>query len=282
MTQNDRQSAADDRPPAPMSESGRVECMKCGYDLAGLDPEDSCPECGLSALASVIGAEDRAMTHELARSLRRVLAVRGAALGCWLFVIPFTLVADSTANQGPGLASRFLLTAVTAGALVLVSTLAAVRIWSLERHAPFAAKSARLGRWAAAIPAFLFAALALMHAAFPQVPVSIAIGAWVVFMLSGVLHASLFNGLLLTRAAWLRGNGAITLSVHNRAGAIFFVLMCFVALAIGSNFHSGTLGPTLALAFCVWGTSVYAVSAVQRQLGRWRQRIKRLDDAHAR
>ncbi len=37
--------------PAPLDEAGRLaldlNCVTCGYNLRGLDPETICPECGI-------------------------------------------------------------------------------------------------------------------------------------------------------------------------------------------------------------------------------------------
>ncbi len=42
----------------PLDEAGRLDhsigCLRCGYDLRGLDPAGDCPECGLTIEHSLV------------------------------------------------------------------------------------------------------------------------------------------------------------------------------------------------------------------------------------
>lgn len=78
----------DDRSPAEHDESltrpaGTIRCRSCAYDLRGLDPTSSCPECGTPVTRTLAGD---ALTHADPDWVRRL------ALGLWVGLAATALV----------------------------------------------------------------------------------------------------------------------------------------------------------------------------------------------
>lgn len=236
-------------------------CVTCGYDLVGLSAHGTCPECGQSILVTLAAGARNAMTRELARDLGRALRLRAAVLTAWAFVMPVIMLIESTHS------STLTLTMLGATALSVVTAAAALRVWTLERHAPFMGKALGVGRCVAVLPPVSHVAVILVIAFTPLVPNVVVGAALIALATSVVVHTSLFNALLLTRASCLKPYGSLGVSLGDRATLNFLVLGCISMMMF--------LSPTFALVLVlvVWGTSVYAVSSVQRQLSRWLGRI---------
>lgn len=105
----------------PMS---RGECIQCGYDLSGLDPQGQCPECGRAISDSLESSPAidhlyHSMPPALARAERLALLLVMLGLSIWAWVaaiIPRSLYALIYGPAAPGL--HWLLTGLAASACV--------------------------------------------------------------------------------------------------------------------------------------------------------------------
>ena len=194
-----------------------VPCLRCRYNLRGVDPQGQCPECGhLNHVSLLAWEEDRRALPPIRESDPRW--IRAAAEGMWLAVIVFVLMVALAFAPSFMFEWKTAPRKWTLGVACTTWVLAWAAAWKLAAAEPHEEPRGRATRRTLRVTATMYLAFPFIWGLAPQYNAG-----WE-FIVPAL--ASLFTGLVAT-AAWFLHLGRLAARAGDVTGPIEARLLLF-------------------------------------------------------